>query len=68
MHFINTRNMVTSSDPMVAFKDADYALLVGFSSTYQRYGAQRPVLEVNGGIFIGQGKALAAVAKKDVKF
>jgi malate dehydrogenase len=60
------QKITASSDPMVAFKDADYALLVG--SRPRTKGMERKdLLEVNGTIFIGQGKALAAVAKKDVK-
>ncbi|WP_316354555.1 malate dehydrogenase [Candidatus Trichorickettsia mobilis] len=55
-----------SSDPMIAFKEVDYALLIG--SRPRTKGMERKdLLEVNGAIFIGQGKALAAVAKKDVK-
>ena len=58
--------IVASSDPMVAFKDADYALLVG--SRPRTKGMERKdLLEVNGTIFIAQGKALAAVANKNVK-
>jgi malate dehydrogenase len=51
---------------MIAFKEVDYALLIG--SRPRTKGMERKdLLEVNGAIFIGQGKALAAVAKKDVK-
>lgn len=58
--------IVASSDPMVAFKDADYALLVG--SRPRTKGMERKdLLEVNGTIFIAQGQALAAVANKNVK-
>ncbi|MDD0837026.1 malate dehydrogenase [Curvibacter sp. HBC61] len=54
------------SDPMTAFKDTDYALLVG--SRPRGPGMERAeLLAVNGAIFIGQGKALNAVASRDVK-
>ncbi|WPY01871.1 Malate dehydrogenase (plasmid) [Candidatus Trichorickettsia mobilis] len=55
-----------SSDPMIAFKEVDYALLIG--SRPRTKGMERKdLLEVNGAIFVGQGKALGTVAKKDVK-
>ncbi|SCK05982.1 malate dehydrogenase [Vogesella sp. LIG4] len=54
------------SDPMTAFKDTDYALLVG--SRPRGPGMERSeLLSINGAIFIGQGKALNAVASRDVK-
>ena len=54
------------SDPMTAFKDTDYALLVG--SRPRGPGMERAeLLSINGAIFIGQGKALNAVASRDVK-
>ncbi|MDE2276018.1 MAG: malate dehydrogenase [Burkholderiales bacterium] len=58
--------MQAHSDPMSAFKDADYALLVG--SMPRKAGMERAeLLSINGQIFIGQGKALDAVASRDVK-
>ena len=58
--------MEAHGDPMTAFKDADYALLVG--SMPRKAGMERAeLLSINGKIFIGQGKALDAVAKRDVK-
>ena len=58
--------MQAHSDPMTAFKDADYALLVG--SMPRKAGMERAeLLSINGQIFIGQGKALDAVASRDVK-
>ncbi len=58
--------MVGTDDPNVAFKDADYALLVG--SRPRGPGMERSeLLSVNGEIFIGQGKALNAVASRNVK-
>jgi malate dehydrogenase len=58
--------MVPAADPMVAFKDADVALLVG--ARPRGPGMERKdLLEANGRIFGPQGKALAAVASRDVK-
>ncbi len=57
---------VQSDDPNVAFKDADYALLVG--SRPRTKGMERAdLLEANGAIFTGQGKALNDHASRDVK-
>jgi malate dehydrogenase len=58
--------MESHGDPMTAFKDTDYALLVG--SMPRKAGMERAeLLSINGRIFIGQGKALNAVASRDVK-
>jgi malate dehydrogenase len=58
--------MEAHGDPMAAFKDTDYALLVG--SMPRKAGMERAeLLSINGQIFIGQGKALNAVASRDVK-
>jgi malate dehydrogenase len=58
--------MVAASDPMVAFKDANVALLVG--ARPRGPGMERKdLLEANGKIFQPQGRALDAVAKRDVK-
>ena len=58
--------MVPASDPMVAFKDADYAVLVG--ARPRTAGMERKdLLEANGAIFVPQGKALDAVASRKVK-
>lgn len=58
--------MQAHSDPMTAFKDADYALLVG--SRPRGPGMERAeLLSINGHIFTAQGKALNAVASRDVK-
>jgi malate dehydrogenase len=54
------------SDPMTAFKDTDYALLVG--SRPRGPGMERAeLLSINGAIFTTQGKALNAVASRNVK-
>ncbi|HVB49012.1 MAG TPA: malate dehydrogenase [Burkholderiales bacterium] len=58
--------MVPAADPMVAFKDADVALLVG--ARPRGPGMERKdLLEANGKIFAPQGRALNALAKRDVK-
>jgi malate dehydrogenase len=54
------------SDPMTAFKDTDYALLVG--ARPRGPGMERKdLLEANAQIFTVQGKALDAVASRNVK-
>ncbi|ACO47029.1 malate dehydrogenase [Deinococcus deserti] len=59
-------DVVTSDDPLVAFKDADYALLVG--AMPRKAGMERgDLLGANGGIFKPQGQALNQVASRDVK-
>jgi len=58
--------MVATADPMVAFKDAGVALLVG--ARPRSAGMERKdLLQANGKIFQPQGRALNAVAKRDVK-
>ncbi len=58
--------IISSDDPNVAFKDADYALLVG--SRPRGPGMERSdLLKANGAIFTVQGKALNDNASKDVK-
>ena len=58
--------MEAHSDPMTAFKDIDYALLIG--SRPRGPGMERAeLLAINGAIFTAQGKALNAVASRNVK-
>lgn len=60
------QGMSAHSDPNEAFKDADIALLVG--ARPRGPGMERKdLLEVNAQIFTEQGKALNAVANRDVK-
>jgi len=60
------QGMVATSDPMVAFRDAEVALLVG--ARPRGPGMERKdLLEANGKIFAPQGKALDAVASRKVK-
>ncbi|MDC0948413.1 malate dehydrogenase [Gammaproteobacteria bacterium] len=55
-----------SDDPMVGFKDADCALLVG--ARPRGPGMERKdLLEANAQIFSAQGKAINAVASRDIK-
>lgn len=58
--------VVQSDDPMVAFKDADYALLVG-ARPRSKGMERKDLLEANAQIFTVQGKALNAVANRNVK-
>ena len=58
--------MTAHSDPMTAFKDIDYAVLVG--ARPRGPGMERKdLLSANAQIFTAQGKALNAVAKRTVK-
>ncbi|PIE47282.1 MAG: malate dehydrogenase [Gammaproteobacteria bacterium] len=58
--------IVQTDDANVAFKDADYALLVG--ARPRGPGMERKdLLEANAAIFSAQGKALNDVASRDVK-
>ena len=58
--------MVGTADPKVAFKNADYALLVGAKP--RGPGMERKdLLMENAKIFIEQGKALDAVASRNIK-
>ncbi|MDP3617734.1 MAG: malate dehydrogenase [Rhodoferax sp.] len=58
--------MEAHSDPMTAFKDVDYALLVG--ARPRGPGMERAdLLAANAQIFTAQGKALNAVASRNVK-
>ena len=58
--------MNAHSDPKTAFKDVDYALLIG--SRPRGPGMERAeLLAVNAEIFTAQGKALNAVASRNVK-
>jgi malate dehydrogenase len=58
--------VVASGDPLVAFKDADVALLVG--ARPRGPGMERKdLLAANAQIFTAQGKALNQVASRDVK-
>jgi len=60
------QDVVISDDPEVAFKDADYALLVG--ARPRGPGMERKdLLEANAAIFSVQGKAINSVASRDIR-
>ena len=60
------QSMIPASDPKVAFRDVDVALLVG--ARPRGPGMERKdLLEANGAIFVPQGRALDEVASRDVK-
>src|ERR1700720_2856709 len=59
-------DVIATDDPNKAFKDCNWALLVG--SFPRKQGMERKeLLGINGKIFVAQGKALAANAAKDVR-
>jgi malate dehydrogenase len=60
------QDIITTDDPKVAFKDVNWALLVG--SKPRGPGMERAdLLKDNGKIFIGQGKAIDEVAADDAR-
>ena len=64
--FPTLQDVIVTDDPNKAFKDCNWALLVG--SFPRKQGMERKeLLGINGKIFVGQGKALAAQAAKDVR-
>jgi malate dehydrogenase len=64
--FPTLAGVVATDDVNVAFKDVDYALLVG--ARPRGAGMERKdLLEANGAIFAPQGKALSEHARRDVK-
>jgi malate dehydrogenase len=64
--FAGLQDIVLTDDPNKAFKDCNWALLVG--SFPRKQGMERKdLLGINGKIFVGQGKALAANAARDVR-
>lgn len=59
-------DVITTDDPEVGFKDADYALLVG--ARPRGPGMERKdLLEANAAIFSVQGAAINKVASRDIK-
>lgn len=60
------KNIVCTSDANEAFKDVNWAILVG--SVPRKKGMERSdLLKINGGIFTAQGKAINDNAAKDVR-
>ena len=64
--FALLQGVVITDDPNTAFKDADYALLVG-ARPRSKGMERKDLLEANGAIFTVQGRALDASAKRDIK-
>src|SRR5437660_101154 len=64
--FPTLKDLVLTDDPNKAFQDVNWALLVG--SFPRKQGMERKdLLGINGKIFVGQGRALAANAASDVR-
>ena len=64
--FATLQDIVVTDDPNVAFGGCNYALLVGAAP--RGPGMERKdLLMKNGGIFVGQGKAIAKSAASDVR-
>jgi malate dehydrogenase len=64
--FPTLQSIVCTDDPNKAFDGCNWALLVG--AFPRKQGMERKdLLGMNGKIFVGQGKALAAKAAKDVR-
>lgn len=60
------KNVVITDDPNVAFKDANYAALVG--AVPRKKGMERSdLLKINGALFQGQGQAISDNAADDIK-
>src|SRR5580692_1361795 len=65
-NYSTLQDVVITDDANKAFRDVNWALLVG--SFPRKQGMERKdLLGINGKIFVGQGKALAAQAAKDVR-
>src|SRR6476660_7051189 len=64
--FPTLQDVILTDDPNKAFSGCNWALLVG--AFPRKQGMERKdLLSINGKIFVGQGKALAANAAKDVR-
>ena len=60
------KNIMSTSDPNLAFKDVNWAILVG--SSPRKAGMERSdLLKINGTIFSAQGKALNEYAANDLR-
>lgn len=64
--FATLKDVVVTDDPLKAFDGVNWALLVG-SAPRGPGMERRDLLNINGKIFVGQGKALAARAAPDVQ-
>ena len=58
--------VVVTDDPKTAFRDADYALLVG-ARPRSKGMERKDLLEANGAIFTVQGRALDEAASRDCR-
>ncbi|MFN4260065.1 MAG: malate dehydrogenase [Gemmataceae bacterium] len=64
--FPTLQDIILTDDPAKAFRDCNWALLVG--SFPRKQGMERKdLLGINGKIFVGQGQALANNAAQDVR-
>ena len=64
--FDRLKGVVVTDDPLKAFDGVNWSILVG--SFPRKQGMERKdLLNINGKIFVGQGKALAARAASDVR-
>ncbi len=59
-------DIITTDKPEVAFRDVNWALLVG-SKPRTKGQERKDLIRDNGPIFVGQGKALASVAAPDLR-
>ena len=60
------KSISATDDPVVAFNDIDWALLIG--SVPRKAGMERSdLLKINANVFVDQGKALSEKAKKTCK-
>jgi malate dehydrogenase len=60
------QGVVVTDDPKTAFRDADYAVLVG-ARPRSKGMERKDLLEANGAIFTVQGRALDEAAKRDCR-
>jgi len=60
------RDVVCTDNPEVAFKDANWALLVG-AKPRGKGQERKDLIRENGPIFVGQGRALAKCAAPDIR-
>jgi malate dehydrogenase len=66
LQLLEMENIVCTDDPNRAFDGCNWALLVG-SFPRKKDMERKDLLGINGKIFVGQGRALAARAAKDVR-
>src|SRR6266852_7363657 len=64
--FATLQDILVTDDPNKAFKDCNWALLVG-SFPRKQVMERKDLLGINGKIFVGQGQALAKNAASEVR-